>query len=406
MNDPVSAELLRHFFRISRHLAGHLDFSSAIAAVADEIAIFLPYDHLDVCMVQPDGAITGAYESGLQTAWAHSHSTPPEQSPIRALLLREVDHILTADAVNDPRFNFPGAYCGPIIEHGLRARIHVPLIVKGELIGALSISSQTAGRYGPHEVRQARYVADLLSPYFFAIQAAEQARQSALTEAQARRREEALRIGALELTQFLEHERQRIGMDLHDQTLADLTRLIRDIRQGAMPGEQVLGRLQDCAEELRRIIDMAAPTLLEMFGFTHAVRIHLERAAQTCPFLEVTDTAGSLPDDLPAMTRVALFRITQEAINNAALHAKAGRITVELGAEGTGLRVVIRDNGRGLPKRRPPRLSGGLAHMRTRARLISADFTVESSPQGTCITLFLPDVAQAAPWMSQAGEAR
>ncbi len=66
----------------------------------------------------------------------------------------------------------------------------------------------------------ARFIADLLAPYFFALRAADQAQQSAIVETEARAREEGLASRALKLTEALEGERQRIGMDLHDQTLA------------------------------------------------------------------------------------------------------------------------------------------------------------------------------------------
>ncbi|MBL4918842.1 GAF domain-containing sensor histidine kinase [Szabonella alba] len=394
----VPVPLLRHFFNITRHLAGHLDFASAIAAVADEIAQFLPYDHIDVCMLQADGrTITAAYESGLVTDWARRTSTRLEFSPIRALLAAEVDFILTPDATCDPRFAFPGAFNQPILEHGLRARVHVPLSVKGDLIGALSISSRQAGRYGMREVEQARYVADILSPHFHAIRATEQARQSALTEAQARRREEALRVGALELTQLLEHERQRIGMDLHDQTLADLTRLLRDLRQGGAAADRAVlaARLQDCVEELRRTIDMAAPTILELFGFAHAVRIHLERAVGDDPIaIQLEDRSGGLADGLAPTARIAMFRIAQEAINNAVRHSGAKSVTVRIGTDAAGgLRLDLTDDGCGLPGGRVLVARGGLAHMQTRARLIAADFDLDSDERGTQISVHLPAAA-------------
>ena len=217
--------LLNHLFSISRLLAGQLDFRSAIRAVSAEIAQILPHDHLDVCILRHDGKFHTAYESGIETDWGSQPHAPIANSPIRALLQGDVDYILTEDARTDPRFQFAGGFYKPIHDHGLRARIHVPMKVHGEVIGAFSASLQHAGAYSVDDVRNARYISDLLSPYFFALRAAEQAQQSAIIEAAAWAREEGLRLGALKLTLALEGERQRIGMDLHDQTLADLTRL-------------------------------------------------------------------------------------------------------------------------------------------------------------------------------------
>ena len=68
------------------------------------------------------------------------------------------------------------------------------------------------GFYTEQDVANAQSIADLLAPYFFALRAAEQAKQSAIVEAEARAREEGLRAGALSLTEALERERQRIGV--------------------------------------------------------------------------------------------------------------------------------------------------------------------------------------------------
>ncbi|MDZ4136382.1 MAG: sensor histidine kinase, partial [Paracoccaceae bacterium] len=222
---------LNQFFRIQRLLAGQLDFRSAIRAVATEIAAILPHDHLDVCIVRLDGKFHTAYETGIDTAWGSQPLAPVSNSPIRALLMGEVDHILTDDATTDPRFQFEGGFNRPIFDHGLRSRIHLPMTVHGEIIGAFSCSLLIPGRYGPEDIRNGHYIAELLSPYFFALRAAEQAKQSAIVETEARAREEGLRQGALKLTEALERERQRIGMDLHDQTLADMTRLARRIER-------------------------------------------------------------------------------------------------------------------------------------------------------------------------------
>lgn len=387
--DP--APLLPHLFRISRALAGRLDFLSAIQAVAQEIGRFLPYDHLDLCLSRRGGILSAAYETGITTEWSRIGSEPIAASPIRALLLGEVDFYLSDDATCDPRFNFPGAFVAPILEHGLRSRVHVPLVVTGEIIGALSISCCRAGVYGLGDVAAAQYVADLISPYMFALREAERSRQAAIIEAESRAREEGLRQGALNLTTALEQERQRIGMDLHDQTLADLSRLMRDLsRPGGMEAETVLGRLNDCVGDLRRIIDTAVPSILEMFGFAHAIRVHLERVAEAEIAIEVQDASQGAADALDPVVRIALFRIVQEAVNNAGRHARPARIEVRI-ASSPRLRITVADDGCGIAEEiRRSRRKGGISHMRTRAQLIGARLSVRSGSSGTSVSVSLP----------------
>ncbi|MCU0911797.1 MAG: GAF domain-containing protein [Rhodobacteraceae bacterium] len=387
---------LNQFFRISRLLAGQLDFLSAIRAVAAEVAEIVPYDHLDVCIVRHDGQVHTAYETGIDTAWGSAAQAPVAFSPIRSLLVGEVDHILTDDATADPRFQFAGAFTRPIHDHGLRARLHVPMIVHGEVIGALSFSRHEPGVYDQAAVRSVGHLAEMLAPYFYALRAAERAREAAIVEAEARAREEGLRQGALRLTEALEVERQRIGMDLHDQTLADLTRLSRRLERLAQaeatdPAEvaAIAASLQASMAALRQIIEAAKPSVLHLFGFAEAVENHLERAVRDSvpppSGLLVDDTGGAI-DRLQGPIAVTLFRIVQEAVNNAVSHAGARRIVVRLSATRGQIVLTVTDDGRGLGGAR--RQDGmGIDNMRTRARLIGARFGLGAGPGGTGTTV-------------------
>ncbi|WP_275786033.1 GAF domain-containing sensor histidine kinase [Pararhizobium gei] len=399
--------LLEHYLGISRLLAGQLEFRSAIRAVAAQISHIIPHDHLDVCIIMHGGKYHTAYETGLETAWGNRPPALVSDSPIRALLWGEVSYFLTDDAGTDPRFNFENAFTLPIFDQGLRSRIHVPLKVEGDIIGALSCSSHQAGLYTMEDIVNARSIADLLSPYFFALRAAGQAQQSAIVEAEARAREEGLRLGALKLTEALERERQRIGMDLHDQTLADLTRLSRrlerlthepDIAGEAL--EPLVRSLQHCMQDLRQIIEEAKPSVLQLFGFVQAVENHLDRSVRDSGLSIdrqlIDETEGSV-DSLDPTVCVALFRITQEAINNAVRHAQADRIVVRLGKQQDGLSVEVYDDGVGIAKQRR-RNGGGIDNMKTRARLISARFSIGAGRNnlGTAIGVHLPVAAQTS----------
>ena len=395
------AARLNQFFRMSRLLAGQLDFLSAIRSVADEIADVVPHDHLDVCIVRQDGEVHTAYETGIDTAWGSQPNCPVAFSPIRALLMGEADHLISADATIDPQFHFEGAFVRPIHDHSLRSRIHLPMVVHGEVIGALSFSRHEPGQYGQADIRNGRYVAELLSPYFFALRAAEQARQSAIVEAEARAREEGLRQGALRLTEALEAERQRLGMDLHDQTLADLTRLARRLERLSLaePVDRTeiaaaAEALQASMAALRGIIDEAKPTVLHLFGFTQAVENHLERAARDSgqPIeTELHDLSAGLIDEMPATVAVALLRIVQEAVNNAVSHAGAGRVEVWLGTSRNQIVLTVTDDGRGIANAHRPG-GTGIDNMKTRARLIGARFSLGSGRdgRGTLMRVVLP----------------
>lgn len=167
--------------------------------------------------------------------------------------------------------------------------------------------------------------------------------------------------------------------------MADLSRLLREVTaETPLPRDALADHLRETITGLRRIIDMAVPTLLDLFGFSHAVRVHLERACHNDEtVLDVHDLTRGLPDTLDTTVRSALFHITQEAINNATRHAGADRITVRIDQPTPAtLTVTVSDDGCGIPA--APSRQSGLLHMRTRARLIAADLDILPD-QGTTV---------------------
>ncbi|MDR3376204.1 MAG: ATP-binding protein [Ancalomicrobiaceae bacterium] len=395
MPGPHRSIDMAEILSILRVVAGQLEFRSVIQAASTAIRELIPHDHLDVALISPDRTEVTAYETGLHTEWdaATTATKPVDVSPIRDLFCGEVDHILTDDAQSDPRFHFTGAFSTPIFAAGLRSRLHVALKVEGRTIGALSFSTQQIGSYGPTEVDSARIVGDILSSYIYALQQSELAKRSELQQVEAEARAEGLRIGALHLTEELENARQAIGMDLHDQTLADLTRISRQLKRltgrTLLHGAELQPLQEDidhCLRELRVIIDSAKPSVLQFFGFGQAVEAFLERSAASTAgeiTVRLVDDGTTGIDDLPQSTVVALYRIVQEAVNNALRHAEASRVEVRLSRESADgrTRIVVEDDGRGLPKA-ACRRTGGLSNMRTRASLIRADLLTGPGTDG------------------------
>lgn len=395
--------LLDRYMAISRAVAGQLDFQQVLQRVAGEIRALIAYDHMDISIIFADTRdCCVAYEVGVTTGWGEEKEPKPiEKSPIRQLLRGEVDYILTNDAWQDDRFHFDGAFDAPIYEARLHSRLHVPFRVHGIIHGALNISNHEKDRYSDQDVATAQEIADLLAPYVYAVIRSEEAKKLALSEGAARGREEALRLGALRLTEGMENERKRLGMDLHDQTLADLARVSRQLshlrRQPSLrPSDLVeLDReVATCITELRRIIEDTKPGILELFGFSQAVEAQLERSvASVHPPIRTTvvDNTASLLDSGPEPLRQTLFRIVQEAINNAIKHGRARKIRVSIDTSETHLTICIEDDGMG-PAGQWDRSSGGVDNMRVRARLISAkiDFLRVASDGVTRVIVSLP----------------
>ncbi|MFF7707877.1 ATP-binding protein [Pseudomonas sp. NPDC007930] len=402
-------DVLHHFLGISRALAGQLDFQSMIEAISREVCFILPHDHLDVSLLLHGGQHLHAFETGLHTSWGDfaELSMPTAHSPIRAVLLGEVAFLLSGDAMNDPRFAFPEAFNRPIFNAQLRSRLHVPLRARGEIIGALSCSKHAAHFYTLDDVRHTQHIADLLASYLYALRQTEQATKLAVAEERLRAREEGLRLGASRLTDTLENERQRIGMDLHDQTLADLTRLHRRLarlrKQGSLSGDDlqpVCDGLQESMQELRGIIDAVKPTVLQLFGLEEGLEDLLLRSVHNSGLrirTKLQDHSGGAANRLAEAQQIALLRIIQEAVNNAIKHARPRAIRIDIRAEGGQLALSVTDDGVGLGEA-GARETGGIGNMRIRAQLLGARLELGpgSGGRGTCVSVSLPQHALAS----------
>jgi signal transduction histidine kinase len=395
----ISAALVERLLAISRALAGHIDPGEAFRATAAEIGTIIPHDHMDVAILLHDGLQHVCYEAGFHTSWSTlaQNPLPVDVSPVRSVLRGEIPYLLTDDALKDPRFHFDGALDEPIYSAGLRSRIIVPLKARGNIVGALNISRQMRDCYTIHDLEVARHCADFIAPYIYALIQSEEARRAMLAESEASNRKELLRVGAARLTEGMERERRRIAMDLHDQTLADLSRIVRQVtalhRQGVARAAQ-LAELElevvTCLTELRHIVDDMRPGVLELFGLRDAIEAHLNRSvgrASPPIAVHIRDQSDGAADMLPERIRTALYRIAQEAINNAVRHAAPGRIDVSLLAAGPILRITIADDGSGCSATDADE-SGGIGHMHTRAALIGADLRVEPGKErGTRISV-------------------
>ncbi len=398
-----SDEVVERYLAISRAIAGQLDYETVLSQVAKEVDGLFHPDHMDVAIILPDRKdCSVSFEVGVRTGWSLKKDPAPLSiSPIRSLLWGEVPNLLTGDACEDERFHFDGAFDAPIFDAQLRSRLHVPLRIQGVVHGSLNISSHEKDKYTQDDVEAAQQIADLLAPYIYALIRADQAKNAARAEGTARAREESLRLGALRLTEGMEKERRRIGMDLHDQTLADLTRISRHVsrlgrRHAGMASEmaKLNGEISTCISELRRIIEDTKPGVMELFGFAQAVEAQLERSvAGIVPAIrtEVRDSCSSLLDACPESLRTTLFRIVQEAINNAIKHSRPSRLVVSIDSDARFLTVAVRDNGSGIVAENR-RSTGGLDHMRVRAALISAEiaFLPNQRYGGTRVVVNLP----------------
>jgi len=199
-----------------------------------------------------------------------------------------------------------------------------------------------------------------------------------------------------EILEIAEQEQERIGQDLHDglcQLLSGIkfkTTLLEQKLQTKAPTEAREARaleslLNQAIEQARDIARGLHPVDLEARGLMSALE---ELAASVSNVYGIVCACQFPQPVLMHNHQIAkhLYRIAQEAINNAIRHGEASRITVRLTAETDRCVLTVRDNGLGIASR-PKRKGGGmgLQLMNYRARTIGAVLSFHSEPKGGTI---------------------
>ena len=197
-----------------------------------------------------------------------------------------------------------------------------------------------------------------------------------------------------------EREKAALARELHDSLGGLLTPAKMDLswledRLGNdpqyAPRLQRLSKLIDEGIDLkRRIIEALRPSLLDHLGLGSALQWHVDdscRAAGVKCRLAIDDSIGRLAPDL----EITLYRMVQEMVANVVRHSKAASLEVELAKRDGGLRLVVTDDGVGIPELETALLSHGFGGMIHRVKSVDGTFDIRSAAgKGTRIEVFVP----------------
>ncbi len=184
-----------------------------------------------------------------------------------------------------------------------------------------------------------------------------------------------------------EAERQRIARELHDEVGQVLTGVVLELEHaakqstGAEAARFAAAResVRRSLDDVRRIASELRPEALDHLGLQSALR-SLCTAAAAHDELHV-ERELELRDTVSPEVELVVYRVAQESLTNVMRHSGASEVLVALRHVDGGLRLVVRDDGRGLPS--PSDHGGaGIAGMHERALHIGARLTVSSAPTG------------------------
>jgi signal transduction histidine kinase len=342
------------------------------AAVTEEVARLFPVDLAGMGRYEPDGTLT------VVASWGGA----VELFPVGARLVLGGQNLLTIvhetgrPCRMDGYAEASGAIGIDARKTGFRSSVGTPIIVEGRLWGLVAAGS--SGEQALPADTEAR-LTDFTELVATAVANAES--RAALAASRAR------------VVAAADETRLRIERDLHDGIQQRLVALTLELRaaQAAVPPElaelegelsRVAERLASVFDELREIAREIHPAILSKGGLDPAIRVLARRC--TVPVQLDLHVARRPPRPL----EVAAYDVVSEALSNAAKHAQASEVHVELQARDTTVRLEIHDDGIGGAD---PARGSGLVGLSDRVEALGGTLKITSpAGRGTRLVIELP----------------
>lgn len=206
----------------------------------------------------------------------------------------------------------------------------------------------------------------------------------------------------LKIIEAQEEERRRISREIHDgpaQMLAnvliradivDRTYRERSPEEALVEIKSMRKMVRQSLYEVRRIIYDLRPMALDDLGLVPTIRKYLQTIGEYHD-ITINFKEQSNQDRLEEKYEVAIFRLTQEAVQNAIKHAEASEIEVKLVVSPSRVNVTVKDDGKGFTLGEAKSQSFGLIGMRERVDMLDGTLELTSKPgKGTHVFINIP----------------
>ncbi len=323
-----------------------------------------------------DGGFDRFITAGMTDDEIESMGPLPRTHGLLGAMLTNPEAYRTEDITTDPRFRGWWPSTHPL----MRSFLGVPIVFKGDIIGAFYVTDKTTGRDFTEADEE---MVGLLAAH------------AAVLMEHARFFQESRELSVLD-------ERNRLARDLHDamtQTLFSLrltletaaSTLAADPAGATHHVEAASALVEDTFRELRTLVFELRPPALEVDGLAETVRKHLDLVGRSHGLAVRLSTRGERRP--PADVEAVIYRIVQEAVANVVRHAHASVVDVDLSVGNSVAVVQVHDDGIGFdPVARTIRARHlGLTSMRERAQAAGGTCTIESAPgAGTTVRVEVP----------------
>jgi signal transduction histidine kinase len=356
--------------RVATLVAQGVPPEELFAAVVEEMGRLIAVDLVNMWRHESDGTVT------LVAAWSRTGTPVPPVGSRWTLEGKNLSTLVceTGRPVRiDDYADASGLLAAAIRGQRVRSAVAAPIIVEGRLWGVIATGSTEEQPQPPHtEVRLDSFTALVAT---------------AIANAESRA---AVAASRARVVATADETRRRIERDLHDGIQQQLVSLMLELRAAHAAGPSELGELRTqlaqterglarALEELREISRGIHPAILSKGGLEPALRALARRSALS---VELDLRAERRP---PQQVEVAVYYVVSEALTNAAKHARASVVHVDLEIHHAILRLAIRDDGIGGAD---PGRGSGLVGLSDRIEALGGTLEV-ISPTGSGTTLLV-----------------
>jgi len=369
-----SASLLRAINDAVLAMAAELRVAPILQRLVESARELVKARYAALGIPDGEGGFAQFITSGMSAAQIEAIGPLPRTHGLLGAMLTETAPYRTSDIRTDPRFQW-----WPPPHPRMSSFLGVPILAKGRVIAAFYLTD----KIGADEFSEDDQAAvEMLAAH------------AAIAIENARLFERSRELSVVE-------ERTRLARELHDsvsQTLfsislvaeAAATLVDRDAAKAKTQLEGLREMARAATQEMRSLIFELRPADLDAEGLVATLRKHIDVLRRVYPMrIEFKENVAARPP--PAVER-EVYRIAQEALNNAIKHSQADRIDVELSSRDAMISLLVADDGKGFePKAAELRATKlGITSMEERAESINGVLRIESSEAGTRVELEVP----------------
>jgi signal transduction histidine kinase len=222
-----------------------------------------------------------------------------------------------------------------------------------------------------------------------------------------RHSQQALRRLTLKIVDTQENERRMVAKELHDSIGASLAAIkyavegrLMGMREAppddVLPLEKVVEHLNQTIQEVRRISASLRPAMIDDLGLLSTIEWYCRNSGEMYADTRIATRIEVGEYEVPQPSKIVVYRVLQEAVNNALKHSGAETVHVRLAKTNDRIRLCVEDDGCGFDPAEKgidsDAMSGfGLEGMRDRAAMVGGRLSIDSRPgEGTSVCLELP----------------